>query len=236
MIKRLRMFAGPNGSGKSTLIDVLDKRHLGIYINPDEIEKNIKLNNGCFDFRNFNINLNQNRFERYVKSAFYKIDLNDITLNQNSICFKKINSYIASILSSFIREELLLQGKSFTFETVMSSKDKVSFLQKAQEVGFKTYLYFIATDDPQINISRVKNRVANGGHDVPESKIVSRYYKTLDNLIEAVKYTNRAFLFDNSLEERSFICEIENAKKVDIKVDKVPNWFNKYFLEKLKAK
>ena len=43
-IPRLRMFAGPNGSGKSTIKDVINKELLGIYINPDDIEKNIKEN------------------------------------------------------------------------------------------------------------------------------------------------------------------------------------------------
>ena len=45
-IPRLRMFAGPNGSGKSTLNSVISKELLGVYINPDEIEKEIKK----FDF------------------------------------------------------------------------------------------------------------------------------------------------------------------------------------------
>jgi len=51
-MKRLRIFAGPNGSGKTTLFDVLPKKWIGIYINPDEIEQTIKLNNGCFDYEN----------------------------------------------------------------------------------------------------------------------------------------------------------------------------------------
>ena len=38
---RLRMFAGPNGSGKSTFKSVIGPELLGIYINPDEIEKEI---------------------------------------------------------------------------------------------------------------------------------------------------------------------------------------------------
>ena len=41
-IPRLRIFAGPNGSGKSTLQEVISKELLGVYINPDEIEKEIK--------------------------------------------------------------------------------------------------------------------------------------------------------------------------------------------------
>lgn len=40
-IPRLRMFAGPNGSGKSTFKSMIRKELLGVYINPDEIEKEI---------------------------------------------------------------------------------------------------------------------------------------------------------------------------------------------------
>ena len=40
-IPRLRMFAGSNGSGKSTFKAIIRPELLGIYINPDEIEKEI---------------------------------------------------------------------------------------------------------------------------------------------------------------------------------------------------
>lgn len=48
-VSRLRMFAGPNGSGKSTLKTVLRSELWGLYVNPDEIEKEIKR----FDFLDF---------------------------------------------------------------------------------------------------------------------------------------------------------------------------------------
>ena len=48
-IPRLRMFAGPNGSGKSTIKEVIEPQLLGVYINPDEIEKDIRR----FDFLDF---------------------------------------------------------------------------------------------------------------------------------------------------------------------------------------
>jgi replication-associated recombination protein RarA len=40
-IPRLRIFAGPNGSGKTTIKTIIRPELLGVYINPDEIEKNI---------------------------------------------------------------------------------------------------------------------------------------------------------------------------------------------------
>ena len=40
-VPRLRMFAGPNGSGKSTLKTVLPPKLIGVYLNPDEIERDM---------------------------------------------------------------------------------------------------------------------------------------------------------------------------------------------------
>jgi predicted ABC-type ATPase len=88
--------------------------------------------------------------------------------------------------------------KVVTFETVMSSEDKVAFMLKAKASGYRTYLYFVATEDPDININRVKNRVAAGGHPVPTEKIVQRYGRCLNLLPAAIAASNRAYIFDNS--------------------------------------
>lgn len=55
-VPRLRMFAGPNGSGKSTFKHHIRPQLLGIYINPDEIEKEVK-SKGYLDFQNYQISL-----------------------------------------------------------------------------------------------------------------------------------------------------------------------------------
>ena len=68
----------------------------------------------------------------------------------------------------------------------MSSPYKIALLENAQQLGYRTCLYYIATDDPAINVARVKARVNLGGHDVPEDKIVSRYARSLGLLMEAV--------------------------------------------------
>lgn len=65
--------------------------------------------------------------------------------------------------------KLLKVRQTFTFETVMSHPGKVALLQQAQQAGYRTYLYYVATD-PEINVSRVANRVALKGHDVPSEK------------------------------------------------------------------
>lgn len=72
---------------------------------------------------------------------------------------------------------------------VMSSPDKVDLMKKAQLLGCRTYLYFIATDDPAINVARVKARVNLGGHGVPEDKIICRYPQSLGLLMDGAADT-----------------------------------------------
>jgi predicted ABC-type ATPase len=232
------MFAGPNGSGKSTLNSIISKELLGVYINPDEIEKEI--NKFSFlDMLNYRVTTNEEEVISFFENhpLLEKADLtNELYLLRfldNKIDFSNmsINSYYASICADFIRHQLLKSKISFTFETVMSSKDKVDFLKKAQEAGYRTYLYFIATQDPIVNISRVNNRVKLGGHSVPEDKIVSRYYRSLELLSEAVKYSTRAYIFDNSSQEKSWIAQISNAKEFEFKSETIPQWVDKYLLK-----
>lgn len=136
-----------------------------------------------------------------------------------------MNSYHASVLADFLRRKALESSKSFTFETVMSARDKVELLRDAQSRGFRTYLYYIATEDPAINVRRVKNRVAGGGHDVPEDKIVARYYRSLALLPEAIRHTHRAFFFDTSQTESWYFAEAANGTAIELKSDAMPNWF-----------
>ena len=234
-VPRLRIFAGPNGSGKSTIKEVLSDELLGIYINPDEIEKEIRQ----YDFLDFDIyDISTTKDEiidffehsTLLQNVNMVEDISYLKVNDNKLIFTDImvNSYYASVCADFIRRKLCEAQKSFTFETVMSSSDKIEFLKYAKESGYRIYLYFIATKDPLLNISRVENRVAKGGHTVPKDKIVNRYYRSLENLSEAIKYSDRAYIFDNSNHERTWICEITDGTKVEIQQDSIPNWLNTY--------
>ena len=237
---RLRMFAGPNGSGKSTIKSILKPRLLGFYINPDEIEAEIEKFN-FLDFSQYGIRAEKKEVLSFFQESklLEKTDLADeaayLRYNENRLDFFEVvvNSYFASVASDFIRQKLLLSHQSFTFETVMSSPDKIKFLSKAQEFGYRTYLYYVATESPLINISRVKYRVKTGGHDVPQDKIESRYNRSLNLLSEALKFTNRAYIFDNSGSEFQWVAEITDGKEIEIKSDFQPLWLKKYVLDKM---
>ena len=238
---RLRMFAGPNGSGKSTIKSVIRPELLGVYVNPDEIEASIKQSD-FLDLGEFEVETDKAEILEFFKSStlLEKADLLDeaeyLRFTDNRLSFHdvSVNSYYASVAADFIRQKLILARKSFSFETVMSAPDKVRLLEKSRQIGYRNYLYFVATDNPEINISRVKYRVKTGGHDVPKDKITTRYFRSLDLLWEAVKYTNRAYIFDNSGSELLLLAEITDAEQLEIKIDFVPLWFEKYVLDKMK--
>lgn len=99
-----------------------------------------------------------------------------------------------------IRGAFLEAGISFCTETVFSDpySAKVEFLQRARAAGYTVFVVFIGLDSPQLSIGRVKQRVATGGHDVPDEKLISRFPRTLSNLRGAVLLADEAFLFDNS--------------------------------------
>lgn len=148
-----------------------------------------------------------------------------------------VNAYFASVAADFLRQKLLEKRVSLSFETVMSSPDKVALLRKAQALGYRTYLYYIATDDPSINVARVKARVNLGGHDVPEDKITQRYHRSLDLFTGAIKHSNRACLFDNSRQggERLWVAEITDGSDLELKCDPMPEWFRKSVWEKIQS-
>lgn len=229
---RLRMFAGPNGSGKSTIKDVLPPQWLGVYINADEIEKTVRAN-GCLNLATFQVKADNQEFHAFLqasgllKKAGLLAQASQLTLVDGSVVFGpvEVNSYWASVLADFIRHKLLALKVSFTFETVMSSPDKVAFLQKAQQAGYRTYLYFVATEDADINVSRVKYRVQVGGHPVAEDKIRSRYVRSLELLPQAVVHADRAYIFDNSGAERVWVAEVTDGLEIEMKTDEMPAWF-----------
>ena len=100
-------------------------------------------------------------------------------------------------------------------------------------VGFRTYLYYVATEDPEINISRVAHRVRMGKHDVPRDKIIERYHRSLALLADAVTCADRAYLFDNSGSERVWVAEVTDGAEMEMKTDLMPYWFKTSLLDKL---
>ncbi len=243
--KRLRVFAGPNGSGKSTLYKQISSQfNTGYFVNSDEIEQDIS-KAGFVNLNRFGLKLTQEDLDRFLgrdqsMSLLRKAEESghpvSIAIRENMIVDKSrdTHSYEASLITSFIRYHLLENGISYSFETVMSHSSKLEEIDEASERKYRTYFYFVCLDDPLINISRVEIRKEKGGHGVPKDKIVERYYRTLTNLLPAIRACEKAYLFDNSGETMVLIAEVSRGGvTILVPENKLPNWFIQYVVNKI---
>ena len=149
------MFAGPNGSGKSSLKGVLPAGLQGIYLNPDDLEHDLG-KRGFLDLNEYGFPgiaadaLQYILKSHFLQQAFSRKELSALSADGSILHLGGLvpNSYLASVLCDFLRQGLLRGGLSFTFETVMSHPGKVAILAQAQNSGYRTYLYYVATEDP----------------------------------------------------------------------------------------
>ena len=235
--KRLRLFCGPNGAGKSTLIKEINENYeLGYFVNADILKNNLDTHHFLrgSDFCSTIITHEEwKSFMDDFKGDTRMQNFNSKLFIENNIivCKSSINSYEAALLATFFRYKLIKENITFSFETVMSHPSKVTFIDQANTAGFKTYLYFICTQDPDINKQRVLNRVKKGGHAVDEEKIVSRYYRSLNLLNEAFQLSDRAFVLDSSNQRRNLIVE-KKENTINIQNQNIPEWVAIYLLDK----
>lgn len=234
---RLRVLAGPNGSGKSTIKTELRPEWIGVFVNADEIEKRLKASSGCLALADFGLAGPPaevlGRLSAHIRRSDFARELGlHRLIEQMSVDHLSqltvpglIDSYVASVLADAIRRELLEQGQTFTFETVMSSRDKVDFMAEARQRGYRVYLYFVATDDPAINIDRVRRRVKQGGHPVPPKKVRDRYKRSIALMSEACSVSNRAYIFDNSGSKHQLLAQVVESTELNIASATLPAWF-----------
>lgn len=223
------MFAGPNGSGKSTLFDHL-RRHYsfpwGHYLNPDELDRTLRESHRL-EFGPWDVNVTAVKLKKFIRDHPLAAAgrPSGLSVRRNVLRFEKPDStgYFAAIISDFLRREWLTAAATFTFETVMSAPDKVELLAEARQRGYRTYLYYVCTENPTINEHRILNRRRSGGHAVPPDKIRTRYARSLEFLPRAIQHSNRAFLFDNSERTHRLVAEFENGRLLHV-VSAPPRW------------
>lgn len=101
------------------------------------------------------------------------------------------------LMLSRIRE-LMEDGVDFAFETTLATRSYVSLVRKAKEIGYKVTLLFIWLDSPATAMRRVSDRVAKGGHSIPDDVIRRRYYRGISNLVNLyIPVCDRWMLVEN---------------------------------------
>lgn len=171
------------------------------------------------------------------KSTFYRLFLEPcgIKLINADVIAKEINpenqeavSYEAAALAERLREDLLIEGISFCFETVFSHPSKIDFIAKAKSIGYTVILVYIHLESADLNAARVHQRVSEGGHDVPAKKIKRRIPRTMKQITAALPLVDEARLLDNSRADDPFhqVAVIKQGHYEPL-MDPLPAWAKK---------
>jgi predicted ABC-type ATPase len=128
-------------------------------------------------------------------------------LNADNIAreFGEVTEFVSRKAQQIVRDmrkAALAEGRDHSFETVMSHTSHIEYMAEAKRHGFDVRLFFVATDDPVINLDRVANRVLKGGHSVPDDRVIARYERCLENLPAAISVADSARIYDNSSADR----------------------------------
>lgn len=142
------------------------------------------------------------------------------------------HSYDAARVAEVLRHDLLASGSSFCFETVFSHPSKIDFVARAKAQGYHIVLVFVHLAHPTLNLARVHQRVARGGHAVPEDKVLNRIPRTLHNIQEVLPLCNEVRLLDNSSADHPYqpVLTMREGVLLDAR-DPLPEWARRVFEE-----
>ena len=124
------------------------------------------------------------------------------------------------------RAALIATHTPFASETVFSHPSKLALIDEAQRQGFTVALHIVALDDPARLLDRVAQRVREGGHPVPPERILARYPRTLENLAQAVRLADVAYLYDatEAAEGGPSLVAIRTPKATTALTAVMPTW------------
>lgn len=162
-------------------------------------------------------------------NKLYFINADEIAKELDSENITKHKIKAGKIFFSEFKNRLELNN-SFIIETTLSGKYLINYIKKAKELNYKVVLIYLFLENPESNISRVKNRVLNGGHHIPKDDIIRRYYRSKDmfwNIYKDMvnewviyynsdeifeKIANKEKILDNKKYD-DFIKDIKNASR-----------------------
>lgn len=114
-------------------------------------------------------------------------------------------------------ETLISEKTDFAFETTLASKSVVRIIQYAKSSGYKVIILFFFLKSYTIAFKRVKERVRQGGHNIPKEVIKRRFYRGISNLLNTfINICDYCIIVDNSGQVPRRIAEIKNNAKQSI--------------------
>ena len=136
-----------------------------------------------------------------------------------------IDTLRAGRLAVARRNTMIERRESLSVETTLAGNSALAFMRVAGNAGFHISLAFVGIDTPELSRMRIDDRVAEGGHDVPQEAVVRRHPASMRNLPHAVGIADSTLIFDNSGLERRLLLQIEGGVVTFIEDDR-PAWLD----------
>lgn len=139
--------------------------------------------------------------------------INSVPISAGKEYFKRLNTF-------------LKLDKSFAIESTLSGNNITGIIEKAKQLNYKIILVYSFLQNCTVCIERVKKRVKNGGHNVPDEDIIRRYYKSIINFWDKYRFkTDEWTLFYNGYDYAPIIVSFGLQDKFSIINPKIQNQF-----------
>jgi len=120
-------------------------------------------------------------------------------------------------------EARIRERSDFAFETTLSGRGYLKLIQRLKAEGWTVELFYLALPSVDVSKSRVAERVAHGGHNIPASDIERRFPRGLSNLLDdyrmkvdkCVCYLNGGGPATKIFEQAGASCAIDNHALFD---------------------
>ena len=96
------------------------------------------------------------------------------------------------------RRAAVAAGRTLVVETTLAGSGVLRLMETARNTGYRLVLHYVSVNSPDQALIRIRNRVALGGHDVPESDVRRRFVRSWANLPAAISRVDEVLLYDNT--------------------------------------
>ena len=117
------------------------------------------------------------------------------------------------------------EGISFNQETTLAGRSIIRNIEIAKQKGYYIVINYIGVSSPEVAKERVRIRVRNGGHGIPDEDIQRRYYDSIENLKKIIDVCDEINVYDNT-DMFKEVIDFENGK-IKWSAASLPEWTQK---------
>jgi predicted ABC-type ATPase len=124
---------------------------------------------------------------------------------------------------------LMKRGVDFGFETTLSGRSHLNLIRRLKKRGYEVHFFYLWLPSVDLALFRVRDRVALGGHDVPETVVRRRFERSIANFFVLYRpFADSWILFDNSTATLAIIASEDRGQLRMVEPELYNNLVNRY--------